>query len=1009
MKYSINNSNYHMQSVIEIGKLPARSYFIPFSDRERADSVNVLSKRYSSDKVRVLNGLWDFAFYRNPNDVPAEIDTDEMSFDVIKVPGCLQMQGYDKPFYLNSRYPFPCHPPVIPTTEPVGKVFCWLGTDCGIGPHYARPDNEYNFVGIYRRYIRMEEVTKRYTISFLGVMSCIDVYVNGRYIGYSEGAHNTAEFDLTGVLETGDNELVCVIRRWSSASYLECQDMFRHNGIFRDVLLYESVDSDVRDFVFDTSYENGRYTATVDIETYADTDVKLTLAGRGERAGEINITKEAVTSQGRVRIVVDGLDVCEWSADRPELYDMYIETPGGCIKTAVGFKRVEIEGRLFRINGSLLKFHGVNHHDTSAVTGYTMSPELMLEDVKLCKEYNVDTVRTSHYPPDPIFLELCDEYGLYVVDEADLETHGCFNQKLPPMYEPNYNIISRDLSWREHYLDRAVRMYRRDVNHPSIFMWSLGNESGGYECQDVMYEYLKKVSNLPIHYEGAIHSKREAYDVGSEMYPSPEHIHNIGAGIADRKVKPKLYDRPYFMCEYAHAMGVGPGGIEDYWREIYEYESLMGGCIWEMVDHAILESDGRYTYGGDHGEYEHDGNFCVDGLFYPDRTPSTGAKLMRYTYRPIRVSHISGDEYEFFNTTGFRDGEDYELRFTWSDGSSAVVSPDVKPLEKCRMVIRHELPDTDDVDEAENDIAKAIFESDRADNFVNIVCIDKRTGQERSTEQLVLSEVFDTAPADRKPMTDLLSVDDDGRVRIRMRGGALESAEPNTILWRADTDNDEGFFADVKMKRFINAVTRVKSVSRDEYTVTVVSEISGRGFRARVTDVYENTINGILVTSTLHTVRGNRNYARFGKTYRLEEKFDDIYYYGRNGESYIDMRDHTQIEHVRCKVADMVEPYIRPQESGNRMDCRFVTVSDGESRVTFTAVDKAFELGVKPYSDVELKAMRHREDEVRTGTYVTISAFQAGIGSASCGPACAEECRYPMNRDYELRYMISLR
>lgn len=1009
MEYKINITNYHTQGVFEDNKLPARSYFIPFATRQQADEVDILSKRYSSSKVRVLNGDWDFIFYRNPNDMPIDFDTNQVAFDKIKVPGCWQMQGYDKPMYLNARYPFPCKPPVIPTTEKVGKIFCWMGGDYGVGPHYAKPQDEYNSVGVYRYVLDMTEVSKIYTISFLGVTSCLDIYLNGEYVGYSEGAHNTAEFDLTDKLQVGENELLCVVRRWSTGSYLECQDMFRHNGIFRDVLLYESEKEDVLDFSFDTSYSKKGYVAEINIETYDETDVKISLAGRGADAAMVNVSKTIKAVGKKAKVKFDELDVREWNANVPVLYDLYIETATSCIKTAVGFKRVEIEEKLFKINGSLVKLHGVNHHDTSADTGYTMSPELMLCDVKLCKEYNVDTVRTSHYPPDPIFLELCDEYGLYVVDEADIETHGCFNQKLPPVYDPNYNIISRDLSWKNHYLDRAKRMYYRDVNHPSIIMWSLGNEAGGYQCQDVMYDFFKEISDLPVHYEGAIHSEREAYDVGSEMYPSPEQVHKIGAGIADKKIKAKLYDRPYFMCEYAHAMGVGPGGIEDYWKEIYAYDNLMGGCIWEMIDHAIHEKDGSYTYGGDHGEYEHDDNFCVDGLFFPDRTPSSGAKLMRYTYRPLRVRHVSGDEFEIFNTTGFRDGSEYELHFTWSnDGSEAAISPEVKPLEKIKVKINHFIPDLDDVDETENDLKKAIDDKVEEDVFVTIVCVDKAKGQQVSTEQIIIREAFDKEPVDKKPLPDTFEVSAKGEVSFKIGSKTMVSGNPYTILWRAETDNDKGMFSGVKMKKFMEAKSSVKNVIKDDNKATVVTEIVGSGFKAQVMDVYENTINGILVTSTLHTLKGNKDYVRFGKAYKLDETFDDITYYGRNGESYGDMKEHTQIEMVNSKVADMTEPYIKPQESGNRMDTRYVTIRDTalNNTVEFTGIDKAFELGIKPYSDLELSEMKHRKDEVRTGTYVTLSAFQRGIGSASCGPACAEGFIYPMKNDYILKYLI---
>ena len=670
MKYTLNKTNYCTFETFEVNKLPGRSYFIPYPSRAEADAVSAKEKRYASEKVLCLNGTWDFKFYPRPKELPDVLDTDAVSFDSIDVPACWQFRGYDRPFYVNIRYQFPYKPPEIPKEEKAGKVFSWLGVDQKISPRIKDPGEEYNFVGVYRKLIHIDSPEKQHVISFLGVASCLDLYVNGRFVGYSEGAHNTAEFNLTGHLSKGENELLAVVHRWCNSTYLECQDMFRNNGIFRDVLLRISDPTDIRDIDAVTKKTGDSYSLTLSASLYSDTPVTFTLEGHG--LSERRVASALNGQNGYyASVTFENLKVKEWNAEEPTLYNIYYETASACIKERIGFKTVEIQGDVFLVNGRKIKFHGVNHHDSSPANGYTLTPDEIERDLQLCKDFNIDTIRTSHYPPDPLLLELADEMGIYIVDENDLETHGTFAHQLPP----TYNSISHDKKWQKHYLDRITRLYERDKIHAntSIVMWSLGNEAGGYNNTDAMYDFLKARSPLPVHYESAVHCKKVAYDVGSDMYPSVQKVHEIGEHRCKQK---KLNDRPYFLCEYAHAMGVGPGNTEAYWKEIYTHDNLMGGCVWEMVDHAVLHPNGTYTYGGDHGEWEHDGNFCVDGMFYPDRLPSTGAKIMRFIYRPVRVSHLAGDSFEIFNTTAFSEGENFELKFDWNG---------LLPLAVCRL------------------------------------------------------------------------------------------------------------------------------------------------------------------------------------------------------------------------------------------------------------------------------------------------------------------------------------
>lgn len=982
MRYKMNTENYHDFRVYEVNKLAPRSYFIPYPDRQQADAVSLKEKRYKSSKVVCLNGEWDFKFYPKPAELPVMIDTDTMQFDKIDVPSCWQFRGYAKPFYVNMRYQFPYNPPKIPTTEKVGKTFCWIGSDYGIKPRWQDPGEEYNFVGVYRKQFTAEDPEKNYVLSFLGVASCLDLYVNGQFVGYSEGAHNTAEFDITAQVREGENELVAVVHRWCNGTYLECQDMFRNNGIFRDVLLRISEKTDVWDIGFQTKKTENGYTAAVSVKLYGDDAVTVILEGDG-----VSERREVVSAEKKATAEFKNLPVTEWTAEAPVLYNLYVMTGSSCIRLRVGFKQVMIKDTIFYLNQKKVKLHGVNHHDTSPTNGYTLTPEEIERDMKLCKEYNIDTVRTSHYPPDPYLLEVCDELGIYVVDETDLETHGTMSHRFPP----SYNLISDDPKWAGHYVDRVRRLYQRDKLHVSVIMWSLGNEAGGVYNTDRMYNYLKKHTQLPVHYESAVHTKRKAYDVASEMYPPVSQVHEIGEKTW--KV-PQMCDRPYFLCEYAHAMGVGPGDAESYWKEIYSHDNLMGGCVWEMVDHAVLHPDGSYTYGGDHGEWEHDGNFCVDGMFYPDRAPSTGARIIKYIYRPIRVSWLGGDTFELFNTRAFSEGSRYRLECRWNNGAQFTLTPEAAPLSKTKVTIP--------VKEHRQVAAET-----GKDLLLTVRTIDTVSGLEVATEQLIIEEHIASAPADAgSTALNKSFVVKNGRPELKLADGRMETPEPYTILFRAPTDNDRDMTGHNCMADFVDQKEEVVSVSREENRITVVTRIICKKESFLCTDLYEGSAEGIVVTSRLFCEKGKGSLPRFGKAFWLDKSFSNVTYLGRNGESYADMKDQTQIEEVSCQVSDLTEPNLRPQESGNRMDCRWVSVGDGAQKVTFTALDKSFELGVKPYSDRKLLGMKHREDEVATGTFVTLSAFQMGIGTGICGPKTREEYCYDMNQEYELKFLI---
>ena len=989
---------WQSQYAVGLNKLAPHTYVWPYAD---ASDIEKPGGYEQSPYYMSLNGKWKFNWVKNPDNRPKDFYQPSYytgGWADINVPGNWERQGYGTAIYVNETYEFDDkmfnfkkNPPLVPSAE--------------------------NEVGSYRRTFKVPADWKgrRVVLCCEGVISFYYVWVNGKLLGYNQGSKTAAEWDITDVLSEGENVVALEVYRWSSGAYLECQDMFRNNGIFRDVLLRISEKSDIWDIGFRTRKTQRGYRAAASVKLYADGEVTFTLEGNGI------CERRTVRSRDKVaKAVFEDLAVAEWNAEAPVLYDLYYEVPGSCVKTRVGFKDVAIRGTVFYLNDHKVKLHGVNHHDTSCDNGYTLTPEEIERDMRLCKEYNIDTVRTSHYPPDPYLLELCDELGIYVVDEADLETHGTMSHKFPP----DYNRISNDPAWARHYVDRVRRLYQRDKTHVSVIMWSLGNEAGGIYNTDRMYAYLKKHTDLPVHYESAIHTKKKAYDVGSEMYPPIKRVHEIGEKTY--RVR-ELCDRPYFLCEYAHAMGVGPGNAEGYWKEIYAYDNLMGGCVWEMVDHAVRHEDGSYTYGGDHGEWEHDGNFCVDGMFYPDRTPSTGARIMKYIYRPIRMRHLGGDRFEIFNTTAFSAGSRYRLECKWSDGSEVTLVPESGPLSRVEITL-----DTKQHREAAEAAGK--------DLSLTVVTIDTKDGayREVAKEQIILEERIAAVPEDtgRVKLSEALAaggqdenvVDvhngagqaedvaletgrfdiNGGRPMIRLNDGCLEAADPYTILFRAPTDNDFNFTLHNCMEDFLEQKEEVLAIEREGDRIMVTTRIVCRKQSFICIDCYEGSTQGIVVTSCLHCEKGHGDLPRFGKAFRMDKSYGEVVYLGRNGESYADMKEQTQIEEVSCKVLDMTEPNIRPQESGNRCDCRWASVSNGRQTVTFTALDRPFELGIKPYSDRELLTMKHREDETVTGTYVTISAFQMGIGTGICGPKTAKEYCYSMERDYVLKFLIQI-
>ena len=995
MKYNIKKLLINNFDVYEENKLAARSYFIPYSDKAALSEKDALNERFGSDMVTVLSGEWSFRYYKQISRLPGIIDTDSIVFDTVTVPSVWQRTGYEPPCYINTRYEFPMRLPNVP---------------------------EEMSAGVYVKKFTIKDKTNP-IITFLGVCSSLTLYVNGEYVGYSEGSHNSAEFNLKDYVHEGENELLAIVTKWCNGTYLECQDMFRDNGIFRDVYITENPAEYISDYAVKTMKVDNEYKLSIDINVVGDN-----LKGKSIKAelyyGDELIMEKCSDADRASFINFGSLNVKEWSAEYPELYTLYLSLNDGdkaieYIRKKIGFKTVKIKGEIFTFNGAPIKFKGVNHHDTHYKTGFVMNGEDLLKDVKLMKEFNCNAVRTSHYPPDPIFLDLCDEYGFYVIDEADIETHGTqFNENLRFTGKPN--VISNDKKWLPRYIDRVRRMYERDKNHPSITMWSLGNESGGWKNHDKCCEMLKGLTDIPVHYEGAIRTPRGSYDVISEMYQIPQLLEKIG----EHKLTKRYKDKPHFLCEYCHAMGVGPGSLEDYWKLIYKYDNLSGGCIWEWADHSVYDENAKYkyTYGGDHGEAYHDSNFCVDGLFYPDRTPHTGAFEMKTVYRPVRAEKVGDKTYRFRNTNAFTKSDIYNVEYNFVvDGlvtEKGSVELDIQPL--C----------SGDVKIAHSDIDR------NKDVFINFIYTDK-LGNEIAKEQLILSEkVKEPEYVEKKKAEfirkkDKLVVDFEGGSAIfSLETGALISYEIGGKqilsgnegfahnLYRAYLDNDRNIVKNWEALENLIYNGRLSSYeSKDKEGRVKITSKGTLSYKGK--ELFDCEIKYTVFPSGIMSVKPEISYKsklqkrfelpRYGLSVNLDKSLQNITYYGLGeGENLNDFKEHSILGIYEAKVADLNVDYIRPQENGNHGECRYMSIKDDEGKGIMIHCRKDFfSFCAHNYANKTLRKAKHLEDIKDDGfVCLNIDGFMRGTGTNSCGPNTLKQYRIDFKDELSFSFYI---
>ncbi len=998
---------YEDLTVLHKNTLPNRAYYIPAS----AKAEGPLWEREGSDRFVLLSGKWRFRYFDSIYEVKEEFyreGFDLGGFDVVEVPGVWQNYGYDRHQYTNTHYPFPMDPPYVPHKNPCGEYVC-------------------SFV-----YKKDEKAPKAF-LNFEGVDSCFYVWLNGVFTGYSQVSHSTSEFDVTDLLRDGENTLAVLVLKWCDGSYLEDQDKFRMSGIFRDVYLLKRPEEGIFDYFVKARPTSDYKDGEVEITFWYQNKFTATKVSLFDREGRLVAQGEAAQCQqsasGRVVLTLGNAHL--WSAETPYLYTLVLETEGETITDYVGIREIHREGSVLYINGVKVKFHGTNRHDSDPVTGFAISREQLCRDLRLMKEHNINAIRTSHYPNAPWAYQLYDSFGFYVIDEADNESHGTAEVYIPDAdWETRARqwneVIADNPEFTESTLDRTKRCVERDKNRPSVVIWSMGNECA-YGCTfEEALKWTKGFDDTRLtHYEGAryISEKREYdfsnIDLFSRMYPSLTEIHDYfkedGA-------------KPFIMCEFCHAMGNGPGDLEDYFQVIHQYEGACGGFIWEWCDHAIdlgktIQGKKVYAYGGDHEEYPHDGNFCMDGLVYPDRRPHTGLLEFKNVYRPARVVGFDQEKKEMVihNYMDFLNLKDFCLvhyQVSW-DGKAAgqgMVEErflDIPAHGERAVPVPFEIPKKGKCFLKVSYIQKVAEGVLPAGFLLGFEEIPVKTAE---NEDQKVKELF----APRVAQGGFTVKEDDHSIRVSTPGfsytydkltGLFEemSYQNRTLLeqpmeyniWRAPTDNDRRIKEEWMLAQYDRTVARAYQTrfKATEEKVAIETELSiAAVYIQRILDIKARwTIFGDGSIEASFDVKKNPVFPylpRFGLRLFLPKVFSRATYCGIGPvESYVDKKWAGYHGVFDEDVRAMHEDYIKPQENGSHHDCDYVTLY-GE-HTALTAVGKeTFAFNVSVYTQEELTEKPHNYQLVPSPwTVLCLDYRQSGIGSASCGPELIKKYR----------------
>jgi len=1000
---------YEDLSVLHENTMPARAYFIPASKR----MDNLVEHREESDRMQLLNGTWKFQYFNSIYDVQEpffEKDYDTENFDEIQVPSVWQMAGYDTHQYTNIRYPFPFDPPYVPQDIP-----------CGTYAH--------TFV-----YHKDENAPKAF-LNFEGVDSCFYVWINGSYVGYSQVSHMTSEFDITDLLRDGENSIAVLVMKWCDGSYLEDQDKFRMSGIFRDVYILKRPKQAISDYHIKTRIEDMLAKVEIEMKFYSPLNVKISIE---DRNGAV-VALGSIAEEGTAVLEIASPEL--WNTENPYLYKLILETENEVIVDHIALRKIEIKDQVIYLNGQKIKFRGVNRHDSDPVTGFTINPEQITTDLTLMKQHNFNAIRSSHYPNAPFFYEMCDKYGFMVIDEADIEAHGPF--MIYRKEDTDYNRFKRwnekiadDPVWEEAIVDRVKLMVERDKNRFCIVMWSMGNESA-YGCNfEKALEWTKNFDPDRItQYESARYRNYdETYDysnldVYSRMYPALSEI---------QEYLDKDGSKPFLLVEYCHSMGNGPGDFEDYFQMIQDNDKMCGGFVWEWCDHAIAHGTAEngktiYAYGGDHGEEIHDGNFCMDGLVYPDRTVHTGLLEYKNVYRPARVISYDKESGELVlhNYMDFDDLKDYvkisyELTqdgLVISKGKLPEVSAaphsegkinlkiNVPESGKCYLKfiyhLKKELPllDEDHIlgfDEIE--VSKDGAKCKLAEKWLQKTAVDSELQVSEDDTQIHIKGREFAYTIDRR--TALFT-------EMKFAGREYLNHPMELNIWRAPTDNDMYIKSEWKKAHYDKAYTRA-------YTTEVVQGKHGVKITSHASVVAETVQKILDVTITWKIEAAGKidadiavtkddefpDLPRFGVRMFLDKKLSAARYFGMGPqESYCDKHQAASHGLYQANVDDLHEDYIRPQENGSHYDCEYVELNNSRYGIVASA-EKAFSFNASYYTQEELEKKTHNYELTESDSVVFCVDYALnGIGSNSCGPVVLEQYRFD---DVLFRFQFTL-
>ena len=1000
---------YENLNVLHENTMPARAYYIPASKR----MDNLVEHREESDRMQLLNGTWKFQYFTsiyNIKDSFFEKNYDTENFDEIQVPSVWQMAGYDTHQYTNIRYPFPFDPPYVPQDIP-----------CGAYVHTFE-------------YSRDEKAPKSF-LNFEGVDSCFYVWINGSYIGYSQVSHMTSEFDVTDVLQDGTNTVAVLVMKWCDGSYLEDQDKFRMSGIFRDVYILKRPKQAISDYHIKTRIEDMLAKVEIEMKFYSPLNVKISIE---DRNGAV-VALGSIAEEGTAVLEIASPEL--WNTENPYLYKLILETENEVIVDHIALRKIEIKDQVIYLNGQKIKFRGVNRHDSDPVTGFTISVEQLTTDLTLMKQHNFNAIRSSHYPNSPFFYEMCDKYGFMVIDEADIEAHGPF--MLYRKEDTDYNRFKRwnekiadDPAWEAAIVDRVKLMVERDKNRFCIVMWSMGNESA-YGCNfEKALAWTKKFDPDRItQYESARYRNYdEIYDysnldVYSRMYPALSEI---------QEYLDKDGSKPFLLVEYCHSMGNGPGDFEDYFQMIQDNDKMCGGFVWEWCDHAIAHGTAEngktiYAYGGDHGEEIHDGNFCMDGLVYPDRTVHTGLLEYKNVYRPARVVSYDKESGELVlhNYMDFDDLKDYvkisyELTqdgLVISKGKLAEVSVaphsegktnlkvNVQENGKCYLKLiyhlKKEMPLLEEnhilgFDEIE--VSQKDAKCQLAEKWLEKTATDSELQVNEDDTQIHIKGREFAYTIDRR--TALFT-------EMKFAGREYLNHPMELNIWRAPTDNDMYIKAEWKKAHYDKAYTRAYTteVVQGKHGVKIVSHASV--VAETVQKILDVTITWKIdasgkIDADIEAAKDGEfpDLPRFGVRMFLDKKLSDARYFGMGPqESYRDKHQAASHGLYRANVRDLHEDYIRPQENGSHYDCGYVELNN--SRYGMAAFSEStFSFNASYYTQEELEKKTHNYELAESDSVVLCVDYALnGIGSNSCGPVVLDQYRF---NDVLFRFQFTL-